>query len=130
MPSLNGLRDLVSAVVGPPPDDVTPCSSPSNSFREVVSLQALFMTLIVALLAYVRSAPTFQVRVDAVFAVLASLPIVGLWHIVHARVRTESGDVYVCTRPVRSYARHSLIMDVTIVAAVSALYWWGQLPGQ
>jgi hypothetical protein len=32
-----------------------------------------------ALLAYVNSTPAFQVRVDAFFAVLASLPVLGLF---------------------------------------------------
>lgn len=127
---MNGLRNLLSAVFSSPPDDLTPCVTQANSFREVVSLQALFVTLTVALLAYVNSAPTFQLRVDALFAVLASLPVLGLYHIVRSRVKTESGDVYVCTKPIREYARQAMIVDIAIVAAVSLLYWWGQLPGQ
>ena len=71
------VRDALSVVFRTPPDDVTPCVTQANSFREVVSLQAMFVTLTVALLAYVNSAPTFQVRVDAMFALLASLPL--LW---------------------------------------------------
>ena len=125
-----GLRDFISSVFGTPPDDVTPCVSQSNSFREVVSLQALFVTLTVALLAYVNSSPTFQLRVDAIFAVLASLPVLGLCAIVQGRVKTESGDVYVCSKPIRDYARQAMILDLSIVVAVSLLYWWGQLPGQ
>lgn len=54
----------------------------------------------------------------------------GLYHIVTSRVRTESGEVYVCTKPIRSYARRAMILDLTIVAGVSLLYWWRQLPGQ
>jgi hypothetical protein len=127
---MNGLRSVLSAVFFPLPDDVTPCVTQANSFREVVSLQALFVTLTVALLAYVNSAPTFQVRVDALFAVLALLPVLGLYHIVSSHVKTEAGDVYVCTKPIREYARQAMIMDVSIVVAVSLLYWWGQLPGQ
>lgn len=124
------LRDVVSVVFGTPPDDVPPCITQSNSFREVVSLQALFVTLTVALLAYVNSEPTFQLRVDVLFAVLASLPVLGLHAIVRSRVKTESGEVYVCTKPIRDYARQAMIMDVVIVVAVSLLYWRGQLPGQ
>jgi hypothetical protein len=127
---MNGLRRMMSAVFSPPPDDVTPCVTQANSFREVVSLQALFVTLTVALLAYVNSSPTFQVRVDAIFAVLSLLPVAGLYHIVSSHVKTEAGDVYVCTQPIRRYARQAMIMDVSIVVAVSLLYWWGQLPGQ
>jgi hypothetical protein len=127
---MNSLRSVLSAVFFPLPDDVTPCVTQANSFREVVSLQALFVTLTVALLAYVNSAPTFQVRVDALFAVLALLPVLGLYRIVSSHVKTEAGDVYVCTKPIREYARQAMIMDVSIVVAVSLLYWWGQLPGQ
>ncbi len=124
------VRDLLDVVFTSPPDDVTPCVSQSNSFREVVSLQAMFVTLTVALLAYVNSEPVFQVRVDLLFAVLALLPLVGLVNIVRGHVKTDSGDVYVCTQPVRSYARQSIIMDLAIVAGLSWLHWQGQLPGQ
>lgn len=123
-------RDFIAAVFGTPPDDVPPCITQANSFREVVSLQALFVTLTVALLAYVRSSPTFEMRVDVLFAVLASLPVMGLYHIVRSRVPTESGDVYVCTKPIRDYARRAMVLDVAIVLVVSLLYWLRQLPGQ
>ena len=95
-----------------------------------MSLQALFVTLTVALLAYVRSAPVFDLRVDLLFAVLASLPVMGLYHIVSSHVTIESKDVYVCTKPIRDYARRAMILDIAIVAGVSMLYWWRQLPGQ
>lgn len=127
---MTGFHEFVAAVFRTPPDDVTPCVTQANSFREVVSLQALFVTLTVALLAYVNSSPTFQLRVDALFALLASLPVMGLYMIVRSRVKTESGDVYVCTKPIRDYARQAMIVDAAIVVAVSVLYWWGQLPGQ
>jgi len=127
---MNGFRESLAAFLGTPPDDVPPCVAQANSFREVVSLQALFVTLTVALLAYVNSAPAFQLRVDVLFAVLASLPVLGLYTIVSSRVQTEAGDVYVCTKPIRAYARQALILDVAIVVAVSLLYWWGRLPGQ
>jgi hypothetical protein len=127
---MNGFRALLAAVFNTPPDDVPPCIAQANSFREVVSLQALFVTLTVALLAYVRNSPAFELRVDLLFAVLSLLPMMGLYHIVTSRVSTESGDVYVCTKPIRTFARQSLILDVAIVVAVSLLYWWRQLPGQ
>lgn len=123
-------RDFIAAVFGTLPEDVPPCVAQANSFREVVSLQALFVTLTVALLAYVRSSPTFEMRVDVLFAVLASLPVMGLYHIVRSRVPTESGDVYVCTKPIRDYARRAMVLDVAIVLVVSLLYWLRQLPGQ
>jgi hypothetical protein len=124
------LRDFFNAVFSTPPDDTAPCVEQSNSFREVVSLQALFVTLTVALLAYVRNSPTFELRVDLIFTVLAALPLMGLFHIVRSRVRTDAGDVYVCTKPIRDYARQAMILDIAIVVAVSLLYWWRQLPGQ
>jgi hypothetical protein len=125
-----GFRNFFSAVFRSPPDDITPCVIQANSFREVVSLQALFVTLTVALLAYVNSVPAFQVRVDALFAVLAMLPVLGLYRIVCSHVKTEAGDVYVCTKPIRDYARQAMTLDVAIVVVVSVLYWLGQLPGQ
>src|SRR5215213_6359732 len=89
------------AVFRPPPADITPCVSQANSYREVISLQAVFVTLTVALLAYIQRDPTFHVRVDAMFALLTAVPIIGLFHIVRGRVRTQEGEVYVCTQPVR-----------------------------
>lgn len=127
---MNAFRALFAAVFNTPPDDVPPCVEQSNSLREVVSLQALFVTLTVALLAYVRNSPTFELRVDLIFAVLASLPMLGLYHIVRSHVRTESGDVYLCTKPIRTFARQAMILDIAIVIGVSLLYWWRQLPGQ
>jgi hypothetical protein len=128
--TMNGFRNFLIAIFGSPPGDVPPCVAQANSFREVVSLQALFVTLTVGLLAYVRSSPTFDLRVDLLFAALASLPLMGLYHIVTSRVRTESKDVYVCTKPIRNFARQAMILDIAIVVAVSLLYWGRLLPGQ
>ena len=128
--TMASFRDLLSVFSLAPPDDLAPCVAQANSFREVVSLQAIFVTLAVALLAYVNSAPKFQVQVDAVFAMLAALPLLGLYAIVRSHTKTPSGNVYVCTQPIRAYARQSLILDLLIVVALSLLYWWGQLPGQ
>jgi hypothetical protein len=124
-----GLNKL-TAVFRRPPEDSKPCVNQANSFREVVSLQAVFVTLTVALLAYIQREPAFQVRADAMFALLTAVPIIGLYHIVRGRVRTPEGEIYVCTQPVRAYARQAFILDLLIVAAVSLLYWRGQLPGQ
>ena len=128
--TMASFRDRLSVFFLAPPDDLAPCVDQANSFREVVSLQAIFVTLTVALLAYVNSAPKFQVQVDAVFAMLAALPLLGLYAIVRSHTKTPSGNVYVCTKPIRAYARQSLILDLLIVVALSLLYWWGQLPGQ
>lgn len=125
-----GFRNFIAAVFRRPPDDAAPCVTQANSFREVVSLQALFVTLTVALLAHVRSSPAFEIRVDLLFAVLAALPVMGLYQIVSSRVTIESQDVYVCTKPIRDYARQAMILDIVIVVGVSLLYWWRQLPGQ
>jgi hypothetical protein len=128
--TMTGFRRVLSAIFRAPPEDAVPCVDQANSFREVVSLQALFVTLTVALLAYVNSSPRFQLRVDVLFVILASLPVLGLYHIVRGCVKTESGDVYVCTKPIRDYARQSLLADVSIVVVLLCLHWWGQLPGQ
>jgi hypothetical protein len=56
--------------------------------------------------------------------------VLGLYRIVCSHVKTEEGDVYVCTKPIRDYARQSMILDLAIVVLVSVLYWLGQLPGQ
>jgi hypothetical protein len=50
--AMSGFRDLLAAVFNTPPDDVPPCVAQANSFREVVSLQALFVTLTVALVRF------------------------------------------------------------------------------
>jgi hypothetical protein len=118
------------AVVQPPPEDAKPCVNQANSFREVVSLQAVFVTMVVALLAYIQRESSFQLRVDVMFILLTAVPIIGLYHIVRGRVRTPEGDVYVCTQPVRCYARQAFMLDLLIVVVVSLLYWKGQLPGQ
>jgi hypothetical protein len=123
------LRDLGS-LLQPLPEDATPPSSPSCSYREALSLQAIFVTLTIALLAYVQKDPAFHVRVDGLFAILASIPLLGLFHIVRGRVPTPEGDLYLCARPVRAYARQALLFDLVIVAAVLSLHWQGQLPGQ
>lgn len=112
------------------PEDATPPVNQANSYREVVSLQAIFVTLVVTLLAYIQKEPTFEFRADAMFALLASVPLFGLYNIIWGRTRTPDCDIYVCTRPVRAYARQALIMDLIIVVAISFLYWREQLPGQ
>jgi hypothetical protein len=122
-------KDLL-ATFQPPPHDPAPPVNQAHSYREVVSLQAIFVTLTIALLAYIQKDPVFHLRVDALFAIMASVPMAGLFHIVRGRVRTPQCDVYVCTQPIRAYARQAFILDLLIVLAVSCLYWRGQLPGQ
>ena len=123
------IRDL-PMLVKPLPDDVGPPPTASCSYREAVSLQAIFVTLTIALLAYVQKDPAFHVRVDGLFAILASIPLLGLFHIVRGRVQRPDGDFYLCAQPVRAYARQALLFNLVIVVAVLALHWQGQLPGQ
>lgn len=123
------VRDLAGLLQAPPADAVPP-TSPSSSYREVVSLQAIFVTLTIALLAYIQKEPVFQVRADALFALLAAVPLVGLFQIVRGRIKTPECDIYLCAQPVRAYARQALLLDLLLVGVVSYLYWRGQLPGQ
>ncbi len=120
----------VVAVFQTPPEDAAPPVGPANSYREVVSLQAIFVTLTIALLAYIQKDPVYHARIDALFALVAAVPVMGLYHIVRGQTRTPQCDIYVCTRPIRAFARQSFILDLLIVLAVSLLYWLGQLPGQ
>ncbi len=122
-------RELVS-LVQPLPEDAAPPTSPSCSYREAVSLQAIFVTLTIALLAYIQKDPLFHVRIDALFVLLASIPLLGLLHIVRGRVHTPQGDMYLCARPVRAYARQALFFNLLVVGVVLYLHWHGQLPGQ
>jgi hypothetical protein len=118
------------AVFKKPPEDPVPPTTPANSYREVISLQAVFVTLTIALVAYIQKDPVFRIRVDAMFALLSAVPIIGLFHIVRGRVKTPECEVYVCSQPVRVYARQAFILDLLIVLTVSYLYWSGALPGQ
>ena len=120
----------VLAVFQKPAEDANPPTGQANSYREVVSLQAIFMTLTLALLAYLQKDPVFHLRVDALFVLLAAVPLLGLFQIVRGRVRTRDCDVYVCTQPIRSYARQAFLLDLIILAGISVMYWLGQLPGQ
>jgi len=127
---MNEFCSNLVAVFKKPPEDANPPTTPSNSFREVVSLQAVFVTLTIALMAYIQQDPVFRVRVDAMFALLSAVPIIGLFHIVRGRIKTPECDVYMCSQPVRVYARQAFILDLLIVLTVSYLYWNGALPGQ
>lgn len=118
------------AVFKAPPEDVELSVKQEGTYRDVISLQAIFVTLTIALLAYIQKDPVFRLHVDALFAVMAMLPLLGLFHIVRGRVKTPAGDVYVCTRPIRSLARQAFMLDLFIVLSLSLLYWLGDLPGQ
>ena len=113
-----------------PPEDREPTVAQANTFREVVALQAILVTLTIALLAYIQREPDFEPRTDLVFILLAGIPISGLYQIVCARCATPQGDVYLYTRPIRVYARQSFFLALAIVGGASYFYWQGQLPGQ
>jgi hypothetical protein len=118
------------ALLKPLPDDPVPVTVPSSSFRDAVSLQAIFVTLTIALLAYIQKDPVFRVRADGLFALLATIPLMGLFHIVRGRTTTPDGDFYLCARPVRAFAHQAILLDFAMLGLVSHLYWQGQLPGQ
>ena len=113
-----------------PPEDIDPNAKQENTFREVISLQAILVTATIALLAYIQKQPLFQVRAELVFALLAGVPLVGLYNVVRGRRRTPQGEIFVYTRPVRVYARQVLFLALLVVLGASYLYWQGLLPGQ
>jgi hypothetical protein len=121
----------LSMLVKPLPEDATPPPGPTGCFRDVISLQAIFVTMTIALLAYVQKDPMFHVRVDGLFAILVSIPLLGLFHVVRGRVPMPDGnECFLYAKAVRSYARQALFFDLAILAAVLSLHWQGQLPGQ
>ena len=113
-----------------PPEDIDPAAKQENTFREVISLQAILVTATIALVAYVQKEPIFQMRAKLVFALLAGIPLVGLYNVARGRRRTPQGEIFVYTRPVRVYARQVLFLSLLVVLGASYLYWQGLLPGQ
>jgi hypothetical protein len=111
-------------------DDVEPPLTTEQGFRDVVALQAVLVTLIIGLLAFVQRKPDFEVRAEAVFLLLAAVPLNGLWQIVRTRMRKPKGEAYLYSRPVRVYAAQALALGLVTVVGASWLYWKGQLPGQ
>lgn len=122
-------KELV-AVLRSPVDDASPAGNQANTYREVIALQAIFVTLTIALLAYIQKEPAFRARVAATFVLLALVPIMGLCHIIRGRTRTAAGEVFTYTRPVRVYARQALAVALLILLGLSYSYWQGLLPGQ
>ncbi|MBX9788108.1 MAG: hypothetical protein K2Y37_04275 [Pirellulales bacterium] len=88
------------------------------------------MTATIALVAYVQKEPLFQERAELVFALLAGIPLVGLYNVVRGRRNTPQGEIFVYTRPVRVYARQVLFLALFLVLGASYLYWQELLPGQ
>jgi hypothetical protein len=113
-----------------PGEDLEPPPTSEHAFRDVVSLQAMLVTLAIGLVAYVQRMPRFELRAEVVFLLLVAVPLNGLWQIVRTRVRKPSGEAYLYSRPVRVYAAQALVLGIVTVAGASWLYWTGQLPGQ
>ena len=51
---------------------------PENSFRDVISLQAIVVTLTIGFLAYIQRDPDFTLKVELGFLLLVSGPLSGL----------------------------------------------------
>jgi len=111
-------------------DDVEPPLMTEQGFRDVVALQAILVTLVIGLLAFVQRKPDFEFRAEAVFLLLAAVPLNGQLQIVRTRVRAPQGEAYLYSRPVRVYAAQALVLGLVTVAGASWLYWQGLLPGQ
>ncbi len=56
-----------------------PAPKPENSFRDVISLLAIVVTLTIGLLAYIQREPSFTFKVEVGFLLLVSGPLSGLW---------------------------------------------------
>ncbi|MGE0534934.1 MAG: hypothetical protein AB7O68_08155 [Pirellulales bacterium] len=120
----------IMTVFRTPPEDIDPGAKQENTYREVISLQAILVTATIALLAYIQKEPLFQVRAEVIFALLAGVPLVGLYNVVRGRRNTPQGEIFVYTRPVRVYARQVLFLAILVVIGASYMYWQGLLPGQ
>jgi len=109
---------------------VEPPPKPENTFRDVISVQAIVVTLTVGLLAYIQQEPVFAPKVEVGFLLLVLGPLSGLWRISRAVNRTSAGDVYLYTSAVRQYARQMFLVSLLLVGGVSVFYWAHLLPGQ
>ncbi|MEO1992295.1 MAG: hypothetical protein ABGW78_10220 [Pirellulales bacterium] len=103
---------------------------PENSFRDVISLQAIVVTLTIGLLAYIQREPVFTLKVELGFLLLVAGPLSGLWRITSARHMNDSGYEYLYTPAVRHYAMQSFLIGMLIVGVASIGYWAYLLPGQ
>ena len=112
-----------------PDSHLTP-PKPENSFRDVISLQAIVVTLTIGLLAYIQREPVFTLKVEIGFLLLVAGPLSGLWRITTARNKTDSGYEHLYTPAVRQYAMQSFLIGILIVGGASVGYWSYFLPGQ
>ena len=109
---------------------VEPPLKPENTFRDVISLQAIVVTLTIGLLTYIQREPSFTLKVEVGFLLLVLGPLSGLWRISRAVNRTAAGDVFLYTPAVRRYAMQMLLISLLLVVGASVFYWAHLLPGQ
>jgi len=103
---------------------------PENSFRDVISLLAIVVTLTIGLLAYIQREPVFTFKVEVSFLLLVAGPLSGLWRISTAVNQTPAGQVHLYTPAVRRYAMQMFLVGLLLVGVASVLYWAHLLPGQ
>ena len=109
---------------------VDPPPKPENTFRDVISLQAIVVTLTIGLLAYIQREPGFSLKVELGFLLLVLGPLSGLWRISWAVNRTAAGDAHLYTPAVRRYALQMFLVGLLLVGGASVFYWAHLLPGQ
>jgi len=107
-----------------------PAPKPENSFRDVISLLAIVVTLTIGLLAYIQREPAFTFKVEVGFLLLVSGPLSGLWRISTATNQTPAGPAYLYTPAVRRYATQMFLVGLLLVGGASVFYWAHLLPGQ
>ena len=103
---------------------------PENSFRDVISLQAIVVTLTIGLLAYIQREPVFTLKVEVGFLLLVMGPLSGLWRISYAVNQAADGKAYLYTAAVRRYAMQMMLVSLLLVGGSSVFYWAHLLPGQ
>ena len=113
-----------------PPPAATTSPKPENSFRDVISLQAIVVTLTIGFLAYIQRDPDFTLKVEIGFLLLVSGPLSGLWRITRAHNETSSGLEHLYTPAVRHYAMQSFMIGLVVVGGAAVGYWAYLLPGQ
>ena len=107
-----------------------PAPKPENTFRDVISLLAIVVTLTIGLLAYIQREPVFTYKVEVGFLLLVSGPLSGLWHISRAVNQTATARVHLYTPAVRRYAAQMFVVGLLLVGGASVFYWLHLLPGQ
>lgn len=114
----------------PKPAPVESAPKSENSFRDVISLLAIVVTLTIGLLAYIQREPVFTFKVEVGFLLLVFGPLSGLWRISTAANQTPAGRVHLYTPAVRRYAMQMFLVGLLLVAGASFFYWAHLLPGQ